>query len=43
MKTTRDVLQQHIAAEKGAQSQQRDLNASNMLINVEVGAQNPFC
>ena len=36
------MLQQHIATVKGVQSQERDLNTSNMLINVEVGAQTPF-
>ena len=29
--------------DKGVQSQERDLNASNILINIEVGAQTSFC
>ena len=41
-KNNKKPLQQHIATEKGVQSQEMDLNASNTLINVEVGAQAPF-
>ena len=39
IKTTGNQLQQHIATEKAVQSQERVLNASNTLINIEVGAQ----
>ena len=38
-KMTGNLLQQHIATEKDVQSQERDLNTSKMLINIEVGAQ----
>ena len=41
-KMTGNLLQQYIATEKGVQSQERVLNASNTLINIEVGAQNLF-
>ena len=38
-KMTGNLLQQHIATEKDVQSQERDLNTSKMLINIEAGAQ----